>query len=484
MRLTLKFALAICIPAILLSFGAALLFSRDQERRENSYRDASIRSAMEAVVGHCEVDPNGIAGSDCLEALRIASRAVFPEAFLYSALVGEGFRVVQHSDFLKGDYSLRGVHTEDPVVGRAYLAEGWVRQEEDLSWGTGGRRVLTAPVLSDGKGIAILVCAYDIRKLRGTYGDLTGWKKRRLAQASLIGAGAGLAFSLAISFFLLKRIRGLAEAARRVAEGDLKCRAPEGGWDELGDVSACFNRMVERREEREGVRSGFMSRITHNLMNPVNAVMAQADVLLDGCKGPLNHGQMESAAAVLRSSQELAECIGNIHNAARLDSACVQLRPESVDLGTEILSVLDRLRPRAEEWRIALEYHIGEGISRVRADPEAFRTILTNLVSNALKFTHSGGVVVVTAGRDSAGEVLVTVRDTGVGIPVERMERLFEMFYQVPETHNKVRPSSGTGLGLFICKRLVEAQGGRIWVESDLFKGAMFHFTVAEAKLG
>ena len=135
------------------------------------------------------------------------------------------------------------------------------------------------------------------------------------------------------------------------------------------------------------------------------------------------------------------------------------------------------MRVKGDEFGVALDAQgIPPGTS-IMCDEEGLRRVLLNLVSNALKFTPAKGSVFLEYARLPTGEDRLTVRDTGIGIPKDKIETLFQKFSMVLETRNKVRDSKGTGLGLVICKQIVEAQGGRIWVESVYNEGTSFHFT-------
>ena len=133
----------------------------------------------------------------------------------------------------------------------------------------------------------------------------------------------------------------------------------------------------------------------------------------------------------------------------------------------------------AQKYGVKLTCEIEPGMGPVRIDAEQVHRVLTNLIGNALKFTPEGGAVVVAARRDGDC-VKLSVSDTGAGIPADKIGRLFSKFYQVEETREAAR-SRGTGLGLTICKGIVEGHGGKIWVESELGRGSTFHFTLPAA---
>ncbi len=156
----------------------------------------------------------------------------------------------------------------------------------------------------------------------------------------------------------------------------------------------------------------------------------------------------------------------------------MEFHPGRVDCAALARSVVELMRATGDEYGVELrstDIHDG---TAVWVDEQALRRILINLVSNALKFTPKGGRVTLALSAQD-GMDLISVSDTGIGIPADKLNTLFEKFSQIAETRNKVREARGTGLGLVICKRIVEAHGGRIWVESVFKQGTTFAFTLA-----
>ncbi len=284
---------------------------------------------------------------------------------------------------------------------------------------------------------------------------------------------------LGLTLTALAPLKPLAAASLRIMQGELGARVPEGA-DEFGQVGAVFNKMAARLAEVDELKQSFVSTMTHDLRNPLAAILGHADLLASGAKGPLTEKQAATLETIQRSGYQLSELINNILDVTQLEAGRMELAPRALEVRPEIAEVLELMQARADEYQVRLETHVLPELERVPADPQAFRRILVNLVSNALKFTPGGGTVAVLVHRGKPNEVVVTVADTGVGIPKERLGALFTKFSQVPETRDKVRPSGGTGLGLAICKELVELHGGRVWAESEMFKGTAFHFTLAE----
>ncbi len=223
-----------------------------------------------------------------------------------------------------------------------------------------------------------------------------------------------------------------------------------------------------------------MAQITHDLRAPLSSVVGYADLLLKGYNGPMSDAQTKSVETIIRCGRSLADLVDNILDVTKLEAKRMTVQQETVELPAAVEAVLNLLQVRAQEYGINLDTYLLPELTSVYADPQALSRVLTNLVSNALKFTPASGHVTVKARRGAPNEVIVSVTDTGVGIPKERLGSIFAKFSQVPETKNKVRPVHGTGLGLLISKQLVEAMGGRIWVDSDYGKGTTFSFTLRE----
>jgi two-component system phosphate regulon sensor histidine kinase PhoR len=167
--------------------------------------------------------------------------------------------------------------------------------------------------------------------------------------------------------------------------------------------------------------------------------------------------------------------VNNLLNISRLESSVLQLEREPVQLLDVLQQTISKLRGIAQMKNIALEVDSPTDLPSVVGDQDWLEQVVTNLVGNAIKFTRDGGRVKVSA-RESNGQVLVQVADTGIGIPADVLDRVFDKFYRVADDSGE-RPE-GTGLGLHIAKQIVELHGGRIWAESTLGQGSTFRFTL------
>ncbi|MBN1400216.1 MAG: HAMP domain-containing protein [Anaerolineae bacterium] len=225
----------------------------------------------------------------------------------------------------------------------------------------------------------------------------------------------------------------------------------------------------------ETVRREFVSNISHELRTPLASLKALSDTLRDGALEDTERAIHfleridHEVDALTQMTQELSEL-------TRLESGQAPLRLVPTDLAEVIPPAVERLRPQAERAGLQLEVTLQEGLPRVLGDRERLRQVVTNLVHNAIKFTPQGGHVRVAAAEE-AGEVVVSVADTGIGIPDDVLTRIFERFYK----RDRSRSEEGMGLGLAIAKHVVQGHGGRIWVESTEGRGSVFSFTLLRA---
>ena len=218
--------------------------------------------------------------------------------------------------------------------------------------------------------------------------------------------------------------------------------------------------------------------MSHEIRTPLNSVLALTQLLREGVPGPLTVDQRKYLQVIERNGHGLLHLINDVLDLSRIEAGHLEMDTADLDLAPHVESVVEALAPLAAGKNLDLTVHLPPELPAVRGDPDRFRQILTNLVGNAIKFTESGGQVMI--GAEARPEtIVVVVTDTGVGIPDRHRDKIFQEFYQVDQT--LVRRQGGTGLGLAIARRLARLMGGDITVESVVSRGSRFSIALPRA---
>ena len=241
--------------------------------------------------------------------------------------------------------------------------------------------------------------------------------------------------------------------------------------------------LLEARREAErasAAKAKFLSMMSHDLRTPLTAISGHAQLLAEDFHGPLNADQRDGVAAISAAVREVARMIDDILSFAKMESGRVRVRPEPVPVSAAIARAKSLIQVRLGQAELSFASDPCEELT-VHADPDRLQQILLNLLTNAIKFTASGGRITVSCER-SGERVLLRVRDTGVGIPPDQLDRIFDAFVQLDAPP---QPSSqpGVGLGLAISRELARAMGGEITADSTPGQGSVFTVDLPAATL-
>ena len=236
---------------------------------------------------------------------------------------------------------------------------------------------------------------------------------------------------------------------------------------------------AEQLRELDKLKSQFLANMSHELRTPLNSIIGFSRVILKGIDGPITDLQQQDLTAIYNSGQHLLNMINDILDLSKLEAGKMEIAFEEINLVDLVESVMSTAMGLVKDKPVELYQKIAPDLTSVRADPIKVRQIILNLISNAAKFTDEGSIIVKAnqqIGPNGAPEIKICVTDTGQGISPEDQKKLFQPFSQVDAS--PTRKSSGSGLGLSICRALVEMHGGQIGLESEPGKGSSFYFTL------
>lgn len=394
---------------------------------------------------------------------------------------GPGYGQGQSGDFSgpPGGHGM-GATAEDHVIladanGRVVLDSegeivGQTLPQNELAQG--------APVTVEGKRVGTLLV---VTPSSGPSAALASNFLTGLNRGVLLAAGVAGLVALLLGAVLVQQIiaplRRLQSAAHAIASGDLSQRVTTNSRDEVGEVSRAFNQMAEALEDDERLRRHMMADIAHELRTPLTVVQGQVEALLDGVF-PLTPEQL---VPIHDETLLLSRLVADLRDLALAEAGQLTIECRRVDLGDLTRRVVAAVEPVAAEKNIALALDVSPNLPTISADADRLNQVLHNLLTNALRHTPSGGRVTISVRIASleewkVGRLVVSVADTGPGIPAEDLPYIFDRFYRADKSRS--RAGGGSGLGLTIARYIVEAHGGRIWAESQVGRGTLIGFTL------
>jgi two-component system, OmpR family, sensor histidine kinase BaeS len=276
--------------------------------------------------------------------------------------------------------------------------------------------------------------------------------------AVVVAFAASLLLAVVLGRRFARLLAEIGSAARRVAMGDYQARVPRRGPEELASLADSFNQMAAELEAQERMRRDFIANAAHELRTPLTNLQGYLEALRDG----VIQADAATYASLLDEADRLVRLSRSLDALAEGDAAATPPALVELDLADAVRSAVDLVRPAAESRQLRLEVEQPRSV-RVRANPDHLSQVLSNLLSNAVRYTAPAGHVLVRVDPRPA-DVLVSVTNTSDPIPPDDLARVFERFYRVEKSRDRAR--GGAGIGLAIVKQLVEAAGGRVGAES------------------
>lgn len=400
------------------------------------------------------------------------------------------------------DYSQPGAKGMGPGYGRfgqgaPRAGHGMVGSGSGLMMGPGGGDILlvdlngsvlaasnseflgkTAPEVSVRQGAPVKVNGSVVGTLIMVNTHHGEWESEffnSVNRATLWAAAVALIIALILGVIISKHLTRplsmLSGAARRLAGRDLGHRVPIVTRDEIGDLAKSFNLMAESLERNERLRRNLIADTAHELRTPL--------AILRGNLESLQEGVIEASPEVVISLHDevmrISRLVNELQDISLADAGELRLNRRETSVEELIEKVAIAFSGEAKYKNVAFSVNIPAGLPTVCVDQDRIIQVLLNILGNALRYTQSGGIVTLSAGLEGH-DVVFSVKDTGIGIVPEDVTNIFERFYRSEQSRS--RSGGGTGLGLAIAKGLVEAHGGRVWVESKVNEGSRFSFTV------
>ena len=297
---------------------------------------------------------------------------------------------------------------------------------------------------------------------------------------AIVTAILGLLGAFALSTLMSRPIQELAHGAKEVGSGNLKYRVPIASRDELGILANEFNNMASALAQLDEMKDHFIQMVSHDLKSPLAGAKGYVQYLLDSEAGSLSAEQKDLLNTVDRNLDRLSNFITEILDLAKIDSGKMEYRIKPAPLLWVTNEVVKLFKFTAEKKKIKLKTELPEKLPLALMDQDRIFQVVTNVVSNAIKFTPEEGTVTIGVSSDDS-YLEVTVSDNGPGIDSKLLPKLFGKFARGEVLNKKGERISGTGLGLAISKGIIEAHQGKIWVESEVGKGTTFHFTLPSA---
>lgn len=291
---------------------------------------------------------------------------------------------------------------------------------------------------------------------------------RSLLWAGLVAGGGGLILVTMMSNSALAPVRTLTGAARRLGKGDLSQRVSVQREDEVGELARTFNTMAEGMERAETQRRNLVADVAHELRSPLSNIQGTIEAMRDGL---MDRGDT-SLDMLHEQTLHLSHLVDDLGLLARAEAGDLRLdiRPDSMEEAAR--RSVEAFRARAEAKGVGLTVESAKALPLALMDRQRTQQIIGNLLDNAIRHTPEGGLVSVHIGKTDAGDVSVAVRDTGEGIAEDDLPLIFERLHRVDPS--RTRATGGAGLGLTIARRLIEAQGGDIRVDSEMGRGSTF----------
>jgi len=469
MKLRTKFHLASAGLILIVVIGMMTsLFIFERKQLESDVE----RAQLEDLTKLAQVSDEISVHANELTLLNYAQALVKIPKFSYAGFVhpdGSGWLVTSKQGF-------KLTESSDPLAVRIVKSRGLLKRNITAK---DGEHIIEVSKPVKGKGYVRLGYSKDV--VTAEFNALLWKKTKRFSVAGFIAILFGLFLAQLMSRALSRPILLLMKAAEEIGQGKKGVIVPVQTSDEIGHLTHTFNAMSQDLGKLDMLKDDFMSHVTHELRSPLTSIIATVELLAENPIVRKDAKMTRSVDRLTYGSERLNRLVDNILDLTRLEAGKMHFDIQPIEIGNIVGEMADFFEPRAMERNLQIRANAPKRCPLAKADPEKIRQVLSNLIHNAIKFTNAGEIVLSV--RKQGDWVQVSVQDTGVGIPKDKLGSVFGKFETLQDTRDRVnKPVPGSGLGLNIVKNSIEAQGGKIWVESEVDKGTTFIFQLPLAE--
>ncbi|MFO8060124.1 MAG: HAMP domain-containing sensor histidine kinase [Bacillota bacterium] len=481
-RLLVSFLLVILIA--LISVGGMLSYL--MERYFYGMREWQIKQQAESMASSIQ---DSLDGDDMQKVHEVIASLAHSVGMQISVFDSEGKLVTQSIPEDVGDYASEGFNFDEHEIESVFEGNTITKK----AFGPGARSLLIAiplPLVSPTEEVEDPA---EITGMITLHAPLKGIEDTIAHLSRLILYSGAVAILIAgfIAYSLSRRIarplHAINISAMNLARGITPPRIPVDSTDEIGQIAKTFNhaaiqieRTVEEQKKLAALRKNLLDNVSHDFRTPLSAIRGYSELMLDGLLPPEQHDRYLNL--ILDNTKYLDRLLHDLIDLSSLESSHAVLKYESLEAQGVARRSLDSIMTRAEEKSIDVALQVSEELPELYADPDRIQQVLINLLENALQYTEAGGRVWLRA-YQADEHIVFEVADTGIGIPEDEQEKIWERFYKVDRSRYDAKRSSG--LGLAISRQIVELHGGYVEVESEPECGSTFRaFIPAQESTG
>ncbi|MCK5533983.1 sensor histidine kinase [bacterium] len=337
------------------------------------------------------------------------------------------------------------------------------------------------PVFMENKKLGVARIGFSQRELNKMMEETVTQTGKRIFVIAFVVLIIGIFSALILAQTLIEPIKKLVYGAKMIGRGKLNTIIEVNNKDELGSLAEEFNLMACQLKELDHMKQDFVSSVSHELRSPLTSIMMYIDLFFKGATGELTKKQIDFLTIMKDSSKRLNNFINDLLDVAKMERGKMEIIKQLVDIKAILRETIQLYVVQSDKKSIQIISKITENLPMIMVDSDKIRQVFNNLLSNAIKFTPENGIITVEI-KNTRGYLQFSVSDTGMGIPPDDLEKIFNKFEQVKGVKSKIGGSKGTGLGLTIVKSIIKLHEGNIWVESALGKGSIFYFTLPNKK--